>query len=70
MGDHLDMSELLGLFLEEAGEQLQRMDEGILALEQNPDDLNIVNDSSRRHRRAWRAPSTVEKGGASGQDRS
>ncbi|MEI6914606.1 MAG: Hpt domain-containing protein, partial [Armatimonadota bacterium] len=47
MSDHLDMSELLELFLAEAGEQLQSIDEGLLALEQNPEDLNIVNNIFR-----------------------
>jgi two-component system chemotaxis sensor kinase CheA len=39
----LDMSQYLGIFLDEAGEQLQQLDEAIVKLEQTPDDLDLLN---------------------------
>lgn len=47
MSDHLDMSELLEVFFEEADEQLQHLDEGILSLERNPEDLGLVKEIFR-----------------------
>lgn len=47
MTDYQDMSDLLEVFLEEAVEQLQRLDDGFLALEKNPGDLHIVNEVFR-----------------------
>jgi two-component system, chemotaxis family, sensor kinase CheA len=47
MSDHLDMSELLEVFFEEADEQLQHLDEGFLALERDPGDLGLVNEIFR-----------------------
>jgi two-component system chemotaxis sensor kinase CheA len=39
----LDMSQYLGVFLDEAEEQLQQLDETIVRLEQTPDDLDLLN---------------------------
>jgi two-component system chemotaxis sensor kinase CheA len=47
MSDYLDMSELLEVFFEETDEQLQHLDEGILALEKNPEDIGIINNIFR-----------------------
>lgn len=47
MTEHLDMPELFEVFLEEADEQLQRLDDGILSLERNPGDTAVVNDIFR-----------------------
>jgi two-component system, chemotaxis family, sensor kinase CheA len=47
MSDQFDMSELLDVFFEEADEQLQHLDEGILALEKNPEDIGLVREIFR-----------------------
>lgn len=47
MSSDMDMSDLLGLFLEEAEEQLQRLDQGILHLEKEPSDLGVLNEIFR-----------------------
>lgn len=47
MSSEMDLSDLLGVFLEEAGEQLQRLDSGILNLEKDPSDLDILNETFR-----------------------
>lgn len=47
MSDQMDMSDMLEVFLEEAVEQLQRLDDGFLALEKNPEDLQLVNEVFR-----------------------
>lgn len=47
MGGQLDMTELLEVFFEEADEQLQHLDEGILALEKNPGDLMVIKEIFR-----------------------
>ncbi|WP_258360084.1 chemotaxis protein CheA [Moorella sulfitireducens] len=39
----LDMAQYLGVFLDEAEEQLQLLDEAIVKLEQTPDDLDLLN---------------------------
>ncbi|MDN5344592.1 MAG: two-component system, chemotaxis family, sensor kinase CheA [Clostridia bacterium] len=39
----LDMSQYLGIFLDEAEEQLQQLDEAIVKLEQTPEDLDLLN---------------------------
>ncbi|WP_338833955.1 Chemotaxis protein CheA [Moorella humiferrea] len=39
----LDMSQYLGIFLDEAEEQLQQLDEAIVKLEQSPDDIELLN---------------------------
>ena len=41
------MSDLLGVFLEEAEEQIQRLDNGILHLERNPNDLDMIKEVFR-----------------------
>lgn len=43
----MEMSDLLGLFLEEAEEQLQRLDEGILQLEKEPGNIEILKEIFR-----------------------
>ncbi len=43
----MEMSDLLGLFIEEAEEQLQKLDDGILQLEKNPEDTDAVNEIFR-----------------------
>lgn len=43
----MDMSDLLNVFLEEAEEQLQRLDDGILQLEKHPDDSEILKEIFR-----------------------
>ena len=43
----MEMSDLLGLFIEEAEEQLQKLDDGILHLEKNPDDAETLNEVFR-----------------------
>ncbi len=40
---YLDMSQYLGVFLDEAEEQLQQLDEAIVQLEQHPDDAELLN---------------------------
>lgn len=42
-----DMSDMLGLFLEEAEEQLQKLDDGFLQLEKNPGDIEILKEIFR-----------------------
>lgn len=39
----LDMSQYLGIFLDEAEEQLQQLDEAVVQLEQKPDDQDLLN---------------------------
>ncbi|GAF26454.1 chemotaxis protein histidine kinase and related kinases [Moorella thermoacetica Y72] len=39
----LDMSQYLGIFLDEAEEQLQQLDEAVVQLEQTPDDQELLN---------------------------
>ncbi|MDN5326572.1 MAG: two-component system, chemotaxis family, sensor kinase CheA [Moorella sp. (in: firmicutes)] len=39
----LDMSQYLGIFLDEAEEQLQQLDEAVVQLEQTPDDHELLN---------------------------
>ncbi|MBC7324184.1 MAG: Hpt domain-containing protein [Moorella sp. (in: Bacteria)] len=39
----MDMSQDLGIFLDEAEEQLQQLDEAIVKLEQTPDDPELLN---------------------------
>lgn len=43
----MEMSDLLNVFLEEAEEQLQRLDDGILHLEKDPDNLEILKEIFR-----------------------
>ncbi|MBS3968544.1 MAG: Hpt domain-containing protein, partial [Clostridia bacterium] len=43
MTSDFDMSQYLNIFLDEADEQIQLMDENILLLEKNRDDLHILN---------------------------
>ncbi|WP_028307530.1 chemotaxis protein CheA [Desulfitibacter alkalitolerans] len=43
MTSDFDMSQYLNIFLDEADEQIQLMDENILLLEKNRDDLDILN---------------------------
>lgn len=43
MTSNFDMSQYLSMFLDEADEQIQLMDENILLLEKNRDDLEILN---------------------------
>lgn len=47
MSSEMDMSDLLGVFLEEAEEQIQRLDNGILHLERNPNDLDMIKEVFR-----------------------
>ncbi|MHB0912682.1 MAG: chemotaxis protein CheW [Armatimonadota bacterium] len=47
MNDYLDLSELLEVYHEEADEQLQHLDEGVLALEKNPSNTQLVNEIFR-----------------------
>lgn len=47
MNDFLDMSDLIEVYYEEADEQLQKLDDGILALERCPDDISVVNEIFR-----------------------
>jgi len=58
MSAAFDMSEFLGLFLEEATELLASMDADVVALEKAPDDLEIV-------RRIFRAAHTLKASAAS-----
>lgn len=43
----MEMSDLLNIFLEEAEEQLQRLDDGILQLEKQPDDSEVLKEVFR-----------------------
>jgi len=47
MAFDMDMSELLGVFLEEAEEQLQRLDDGFLAIEKDPRDAEVLGEVFR-----------------------
>lgn len=47
MGFDMDSSDLIGLFLEEAEEQLQKLDDGLLHLENDPNDAEIVKEVFR-----------------------
>lgn len=47
MSFNMDSSDMIGLFLEEAEEQLQKLDEGLLQLENSPDDLEVVKEIFR-----------------------
>lgn len=47
MSSDMDMADLLGVFLEEAEEQLQHLDDGILELEKNPDNMDIIKEVFR-----------------------
>lgn len=47
MSGYLDVSELLDVFLVEADEQIQQLDTGILYLEKNPGDLDVINEVFR-----------------------
>jgi two-component system chemotaxis sensor kinase CheA len=47
MGFDMDSSDLIGLYLEEAEEQLQKLDDGLLHLENDPDDAEIVKEVFR-----------------------
>lgn len=47
MGFDMDSSELVALFLEEAEEQLQRLDDGLLSLENEPANLEIIKEIFR-----------------------
>ncbi|MEN6356139.1 MAG: chemotaxis protein CheA [Armatimonadota bacterium] len=42
-----DMSDMMGLFLEEAEEQLLKLDDGFLQLEKNPGDIEILKEIFR-----------------------
>ncbi|CCJ33777.1 chemotaxis protein CheA [Caloramator australicus] len=43
----MDMSQYLDIFLEESEENIQRLNEGLLSLEKNPDDKEIINSIFR-----------------------
>jgi len=43
----MDMSDLLGVFLDEADEQLLKLDDGILQLEKDPSNMDIVKEVFR-----------------------
>lgn len=43
----MESSDLIALFLEEAEEQLQRLDDGLLSLESDPENLDIVREVFR-----------------------
>lgn len=45
--DGMDLSELLGVFLEEADEQLQQLDDGFLQLEKDPSNMDTVREVFR-----------------------
>jgi two-component system chemotaxis sensor kinase CheA len=47
MGSDMDMSDLLGLFLEEAEEQLLKLDDGFLQLEKDPGNLEVLKEIFR-----------------------
>lgn len=47
MSSDMDMSDLLGLFLEEAEEQLLKLDDGFLQLEKDPGNLEILKEIFR-----------------------
>lgn len=47
MSPDMEMSDLLGVFLEEADEQLQKLDDGFLQLERDPGNLEIVKEVFR-----------------------
>lgn len=47
MSFDMDMSDLLGVFLEEADEQLQRLDDGILQLEKDPGNQEVIKEVFR-----------------------
>jgi len=44
---NMDMSDLMAVFLEEADEQLLRLDDGILQLEKNPQDTEVIKEVFR-----------------------
>jgi two-component system chemotaxis sensor kinase CheA len=43
----MDMSQYLGAFLDEAGDNLQRLDDLLLALEKDTTDLDVINEIFR-----------------------
>lgn len=43
----MDLSQYLGMFLEESREHLQRLNEGLLGLESNPEDSRLINEIFR-----------------------
>ncbi|MCE5314683.1 MAG: chemotaxis protein CheA [Armatimonadota bacterium] len=47
MGSDMDMSDLFGLFLEEAEEQLLKLDDGFLQLEKDPGNIEILKEIFR-----------------------
>lgn len=47
MSSDMEMSDLMGVFLEEAEEQLQKLDDGILQLEKDPSNLEIIKEIFR-----------------------
>ncbi|MEW6661695.1 MAG: chemotaxis protein CheW [Bacillota bacterium] len=53
MTSQFDMTQYLGVFLDEAEEQLREMDQAIILLEQDPGDINLLN-------RIFRAAHTIK----------
>lgn len=43
----MDMSQYLGMFIEEARDHIQSLNDNMLKLEENPEDLQIVNEIFR-----------------------
>ncbi|HEX3033455.1 MAG TPA: chemotaxis protein CheA [Bacillota bacterium] len=43
----MDLSQYMGMFLEESKEHLQNLNQGLLGLEQNPEDVRLVNEIFR-----------------------
>ena len=47
MSSGMDMSDFLGVFLEEAQEQFQKLDDGILQLEKEPENIEVLKEIFR-----------------------
>ena len=47
MSEHMDMNQYLGAFLDEAGDNLEHLNEMLLSAEQNPSDMDIINEIFR-----------------------